>query len=242
MNNKYFAILSIVAILFAVSTDSVLAFPSFGDAVFPVKKVPHWGGMQIANEWNRKYEEMSDEDFIDIPRYDLTHLTKPLEKILISFTNENRDILTEKLVYSTRYFGAYDLDAGEFSANHPGIDIKLPLGTPVRSIGGGIVDSIREDDRLGLHMIIGHHIDGKVYYSVYGHLNDSIVHAGDVVLSGDVIGTVGMTGSTNNPHLHIQIDRGIGTAKHEPYYPDTMPSRALAEKYSVNPMTFIERF
>ena len=56
----------------------------------------------------------------------------------------------------------------------------------------------------GLHVIIDH--DGGLS-SLYGHLNSVLVESGDVVLAGEVIGTVGSTGNATGPHLHFEIRR-----------------------------------
>lgn len=192
--------------------------------------------MRTPAEWNRTYKEMTPEDFVAVPSYDMSKLTVPLESLL-----EPRNVpeITRKLFYSTRHFGAYDVDAGEFSAAHPGIDLKLPLGTPLGALAGGRVQTVENSGPMGLHVIIEHRTGGEVYYSIYGHLGFAAIKAGDDVRPGQFIGTVGSTGSTSGPHLHLQVDRGHGEAVHEPYLPSTLPSRAEAARWVINPLTFI---
>ena len=183
-------------------------FPEFGHATTPVTHVPHWGAMRTADEWSRSYNEMTEADFIPLPEYDLEVLTTPLSKLLTRRTKENDLKLTAKLTYSTRFFSTYDLDAGEYTGNHPGIDIKLAPGTPIGAIAGGRVRSVDQNDRLGTHITIEHRINDEIIFSTYGHLDEIKITEGDDVISGQIIGTIGMTGNTSNPHLHLQVEKG----------------------------------
>ena len=221
-------------------------FPAFGNAVSPVARVPNWGDMRTPAEWNRSYKQMQDNDFVQVPAYDLRTLMTPLTEL--AKTRDDEDtirMITAKLYYSTRYFGAYNLDAGEFSAIHPGIDLKLADGTPIGSIAGGRVHDVRQDERsLGLHVIIEHRApDGQTYYSIYGHLDTVTVKKGDNLEAGQYIGNVGMSGNTSGPHLHLQIDRGEPDEEyHAPYWPDHIPSRDEADEFTVNPVSFIRMY
>lgn len=188
---------------------------------------------------------MTDDDYVAIPRYDLSKLTVPLSQLLQT-RNDPATIalITAKLYYSTRYFGKYDLDAGEFTGVHPGVDLKLPIGMPIGSVAGGRVLDVRSNKELGTYIIIEHrHSTAGTFYSIYGHLGSTRVSAGQDVTSGKVIGVVGMTGNTGSPHLHLQIDRGVaGDATHKPYLPDHLPSPAEADAHVINPITFIGNY
>lgn len=100
---------------------------------------------------------------------------------------------------------------------HKGIDIggKIGvnrgaafLGTPVHVLDDGVVirsgyenpNNIRQG--FGLRVTV-RHANGMV--SIYGHLSAKYVLKGDTVARGDVIGTVGNTGSSNGPHLHFEV-------------------------------------
>jgi len=56
----------------------------------------------------------------------------------------------------------------------------------------------------GLHVIID---DGGGLSTLYGHLDSVAVTAGDDVLAGEVIGTLGSTGNSTGPHLHFEVRR-----------------------------------
>lgn len=221
-------------------------FPPFLRTVMPVTKVPNWGNMRTPEEWNRTYDQIPDSEFVMVPSYNLRDLTGETMDELLQHRDAPEAIktLTEKLTWSTRYFGAYDLDANEFSAVHPGVDMKLAEGTPVGSIAGGRVNAvITKNTGLGLHVIIEHRLpDGSQYFSIYGHLGEVSVSVGDAVKPGDIIGKVGMTGKTTAPHLHLQIDKGYGEEFHVAKTPDHLPSRSEAAESWMHPIEFIRTY
>lgn len=208
--------------------------------VYPFSSTPNWGAMRSPAEWERTYGEIPISEWVPLPTYDRAVLTTPLESLLKPLTPANIEKITTKLTYSTRFFGKYNLDSDEFMGSHAGIDIKMPAGTPIATIAGGTVEQVGREPVLGIRVIIKHEIDHAIYYSIYGHLQETVVEAGDTVEPGVIIGTVGMTGSTSAPHLHLQIDKDTGDVPHVPYRPRRTVSRAEAQQFTVHPLTFIE--
>ncbi len=62
------------------------------------------------------------------------------------------------------------------------------MGTVVRSVAAGRVAFADRQDEYGLTVILDH---GDHYYSLYGSLGSSDVHAGDTIAAGARVGTVG---------------------------------------------------
>lgn len=95
---------------------------------------------------------------------------------------------------------------------HAGIDMAAPTGTPVYAAADGRVNfasrySVRQSVgwwRYGNLVTIKH---GDRFITLYGHLDEIKVKAGTQVKQGDVIGTVGSTGWSTNPHLHYEVRR-----------------------------------
>lgn len=85
---------------------------------------------------------------------------------------------------------------------HAGIDIGVPVGTPVKATAGGIVVFASRKGRYGKLMEIDH---GDGYSTRYGHLMGYAVKKGDRVKKGQVIGWIGLTGRTTGPHLHYEV-------------------------------------
>ena len=87
---------------------------------------------------------------------------------------------------------------------HLGVDFAAPAGTPVRSIGAGVVTWAAWKGSLGRHVEVDH---GGGLVSAYSHLKgiDRAVHSGAKVKRGQLLGWVGQTGLATGPHLHFAI-------------------------------------
>jgi septal ring factor EnvC (AmiA/AmiB activator) len=83
-----------------------------------------------------------------------------------------------------------------------GIDIEATRGTPVRAVCDAQVGIVTWLRGFGNTIILDHR-DG--HYSVYAHLDQVKVVQGNWILAGDMIGTVGDTGSLEGPRLHFEI-------------------------------------
>ena len=87
---------------------------------------------------------------------------------------------------------------------HKGTDYAAAMGTPVRSIGDGVVIFAGWKGGYG-NVIDIRHRNGFV--SRYGHLRSFAkgIHTGSHVGIGSTIAAVGMTGLATGPHLHFEI-------------------------------------
>jgi murein DD-endopeptidase MepM/ murein hydrolase activator NlpD len=61
-----------------------------------------------------------------------------------------------------------------------------------------------EDTEYGTFVLLSH---AGEYQSMYGHLSRSLVHGGQHIAAGEVIGLSGNTGNSSAPHLHFEIRR-----------------------------------
>ncbi len=97
-------------------------------------------------------------------------------------------------------YGSQRILNGAPRAPHRGLDIAAPPGTPVGAMASGVV-SLAEADMYftGGTVMIDH---GHGLHSIYVHLRDVLVKAGEDVGQGAFIGTVGSTGRAAGPHLH----------------------------------------
>lgn len=85
---------------------------------------------------------------------------------------------------------------------HEGIDFTAPIGTPIFATGDGRVEEAHLSDTYGNVVYIDH---GFGYQTRYAHMSKFIVHAGERVKRGQVIGYVGSTGESTGPHVHYEV-------------------------------------
>ena len=87
---------------------------------------------------------------------------------------------------------------------HTGVDYAAPTGTPVMTIGDGVVTSVKYEGAGGKTIRIKHN---SVYSTAYLHLSKYAkgIKAGTRVRQGEVIGYVGSTGRSTGPHLDFRV-------------------------------------
>ena len=85
---------------------------------------------------------------------------------------------------------------------HDGLDLGLPSGAAVRAERAGVVSFAGERGGYGDVVIIDH---GAGLETRYAHCSSLGVKPGDRVGEGAVIATVGSTGRSTGPHLHIEV-------------------------------------
>lgn len=88
------------------------------------------------------------------------------------------------------------------SAFHPGIDIRGKRGEKIRATADGVVKKAFKNGGYGNYLMIDH---GNGYTTSFAHLQKYLVHRGDRVKRGQVIGLVGNTGRSTGPHLHYEV-------------------------------------
>jgi murein DD-endopeptidase MepM/ murein hydrolase activator NlpD len=92
------------------------------------------------------------------------------------------------------------------SKPHNGVDFAAPTGTPVRSIGDGIVTYAGWKGPNGILVKVQH---SNQYSSAYVHLSKLApgIKQGVRVQRGQQVGAVGQTGRATGPHLHFSLYR-----------------------------------
>jgi len=188
--------------------DSLIVYTG---TVTPIALVPDY------TRWTQYGGNPQEHSFREVPKDVLI----PLPPYTINLKEE-----TARAIYSVSYLGSYTTGK-EASGSHPAVDIRVPIGTPVRAIAAGIVSEVKNASGFGKTVVIrhpnipdpDHPNQTTVLYSNYAHLSTTFVTEGTVVGKGEQIALSGMTGEATGPHLHFQIDRE--DAPWHPYWPFT---------------------
>ncbi len=110
---------------------------------------------------------------------------------------------------------------------HYGTDYAAPTGTPIYSVGDGVVTEARYTSGNGNYVKIRHN---SVYDTQYLHMSRFAqgIRPGKKVEQGDVIGYVGMTGLATGPHVCFRFWKNGKQVNHrkeefpsaDPLHPD----------------------
>lgn len=100
----------------------------------------------------------------------------------------------------------------EYPSLHKGIDLVGPHHAPVFAIASGTIaehwippgqlPGYKGHEAYGGMVVIDH---GNGIFSLYAHLSSTLVHEGDYIPKGSMIGRQGATGPVTGEHLHLEI-------------------------------------
>lgn len=101
-------------------------------------------------------------------------------------------------------YGSQRVLNGEPRRPHFGVDVAMPVGTPVKAAAfGTVLMAARDLYYTGGTIIIDH---GHGVTSLYMHMNSLTTKVGKTVVQGEQIGTIGKTGRATGPHLDWRIN------------------------------------
>lgn len=108
-------------------------------------------------------------------------------------------------------FGLRRILNGIPKSPHNGVDFRGATGTPIKAMARGEVALADDLYYTGMTVILDH---GGGLFSLYAHLDALSVTAGEMVEPGKWIGTIGSTGRSTGPHLHMGTR--LGKARIDP--------------------------
>lgn len=128
----------------------------------------------------------------------------------------------------------YEYYSRMMTAYHKGDDLAADEGTPVLAAAGGTVITAQSHYSYGNFVLIDHGADeqGRHWYTLYAHLRDLTAQEGQTVAQGEIIGTVGHTGSVTGNSLHFELHCGDTLLAPTLYLPytETVPARAAEDE------------
>ena len=101
----------------------------------------------------------------------------------------------------TSEFGEREATIDGMTTDHKGIDIAANSGTSIKAAMAGTVTVAEENSEYGKFIKI---VNGDIM-TVYAHCKSLKVKVGDKIKIGQTIATVGSTGVSTGPHLHLEI-------------------------------------
>ena len=171
---------------------------------------------------NKKVDQISKQLYIQSKSYDeIIELAKNKSDMLAALPAiqpvSNKNLSRIASGYGYRIHPIY-----KTRKLHTGMDFSAKSGTPIYATGDGKISKVKKS-RIGYgnHVIIDHRYG---YKTLYAHMTKYIVHRGQKVKRGEVIGYVGNTGTSVAPHLHYEVikdGRKINPANF--YYNDLTP-------------------
>lgn len=91
-------------------------------------------------------------------------------------------------------------------STHTGVDLAVPMGTPIKAACEGKVVTAKYAGSYGNLVILDHGvINGKHITTYYAHNSALPVRVGSIVKKGQVIALSGSTGRSTGPHVHFEV-------------------------------------
>ena len=182
-----------------------LSVPSLDGIFYQVKQGDTLAGISAKN--NIRVEAILDVNNLDsaaiiagsklfLPgvHLDTTSLKKAMGELFVS-----------PIAASWRFSSPFGWRPDPFTgvrSQHTGIDMAVPLGTPIFAAMSGTVAVASYSSIYGNYVIINH---GNGYQTLYGHMQKILAQKGQTVNQGSKIGLVGSTGYSTGPHLHFSV-------------------------------------
>jgi murein DD-endopeptidase MepM/ murein hydrolase activator NlpD len=95
-----------------------------------------------------------------------------------------------------------------WASRHTGLDLSTSYGAPVRAMSSGEITFAGYDGSYGNKIVVKHWDGTETWYC---HLSRYVLRSGEV-MPGTEIGSVGSTGNSTGPHLHLEVHPDGGDA------------------------------
>lgn len=189
---------------------------------------------------NQDLELVNTGEASGFGRYLNKYLSQHQAKVAYGGYNEKRSLYRRSAIFKDDTSPERDI--------HIGLDLWSPAGTPVLAPLDGKVHSFNYNAGLGNYgptLLLEHHIEGNVFYTLYGHLSlesIAVLEVGQTVKAGTQIGTLGDATVNGDyaPHLHFQLIGdlasysgdypGVCNEEDLPFYLDNCPDPNLLLK------------
>lgn len=152
-------------------------------------------------DYTEKAQSVFNSTFPEINKY----MNKSPEVDETQEKEKNEDFVFESYPVNgeiTSTYGTRIHPVTNKSETHTGVDIAVAEGTEVKAVYEGTVEEVKDDDELGIVVVINH---ANGFKTIYGHLSELKVNKSDKVTRDSVIALSGSTGLSTGPHLHFEV-------------------------------------
>jgi len=169
------------------------------------RHLENYSNGELLVETSQRIEKIGKQLYIQSKSYDdIVQMIQDKEDMLASIPAiqpvANKNLKRMASGYGLRIHPIY-----KTRKMHWGCDFSAPQGTDIYATGKGKVIKVTKAKRgYGNHIVIDH---GYSYQTLYAHLKDVKVRKGQWVNRGDIIATVGNTGTSTAPHLHYEVKK-----------------------------------
>jgi murein DD-endopeptidase MepM/ murein hydrolase activator NlpD len=123
------------------------------------------------------------------------------------YTGDPEAVRTVLPLASYHLSAGFGLTGPLWEAQHGGQDFGASPGDQIVAVAGGTVTDVAYSGPYGLRTIITLPDGTEIWYC---HQTDTSVYVGEHVEVADPIGSVGSTGNSTGPHLHLEVRPGGG--------------------------------
>ena len=157
----------------------------------------------VIKEVTKQTDRISKQMVVQSQSFDeIWNMAKQRDKMLASIPSIMPVKVTDLKQMASGY--GYRMDpVYKTTKFHTGMDFSADQGKQVFVTGDGTVEYADADySGYGIHIIVDH---GFGYKTIYAHLSEKYVKAGQKLKRGELIGLVGNTGKSTGPHLHYEV-------------------------------------
>ena len=191
---KYYEIVSNEDVIEKVDT-----FEIAEQVVNDIKKISNGKQVLTINEKTTKNIEEMNTYTLEVAK---ENIIKKLDIDTTEAISNINGIKVATLPISGTISSRYGAVSSIRSSAHTGLDIAASIGTPIKVVADGTVKSATYSGSYGNLVKVDH---GNGVETWYAHTSKMYVTAGKEVKAGDVIATVGNTGNSTGPHLHLEV-------------------------------------
>lgn len=191
---KYYEIVSNEDVIEKVDT-----FEIAEQVVNDIKKISNGKQVLTINEKTTKNIEEMNTYTLEVAK---ENIIKKLDIDTTEAISNINGIKVATLPISGTISSRYGAVSSIRSSAHTGLDIAASIGTPIKVVADGTVISATYSGSYGNLVKVDH---GNGVETWYAHTSKMYVTAGKEVKAGDVIATVGNTGNSTGPHLHLEV-------------------------------------